>query len=85
MQSIERFASLGNQPINLNEKTDWSLTIKIPLQLLNTDTSAPITTLYGNFYKCGDETTKPHYVSWSKIETQQPDFHQPDFFGMLEF
>lgn len=84
MQSIERFSSLGNQIVDIKDKTDWSLTVKIPLQILSSDTSATITTMYGNFYKCGDETAKPHYVSWSKINTVQPDFHQPDYFGMLE-
>jgi hypothetical protein len=83
MKSIERFSSLGNQPVEINKKTNWSLTVKIPLQILNSDTTKDIAGMYANFYKCGDETAKPHYVSWSKINTEQPDFHQPDFFGML--
>lgn len=84
MQSIERYSSLGSQAVDINDKTNWSLTVKIPLQILSSDTSSIITTMYGNFYKCGDGTAKPHYVSWSKINTVQPDFHQPDYFGMLE-
>lgn len=36
---------------------------------------------YGNFYKCGDNTEIPHYGMWSPVETVNPDFHQPRFFG----
>ncbi|WP_350005689.1 carbohydrate-binding family 9-like protein, partial [Phocaeicola dorei] len=38
-----------------------------------------------NFYKCGDELQKPHFLSWSPIKIEKPDFHRPDFFGLLEF
>lgn len=37
----------------------------------------------GNFYKCGDETPKPHFGMWSPVELDHPDFHQPAFFGTL--
>jgi len=39
--------------------------------------------LYGNFYKCGDETVKPHYISWNKVDTPTPNFHQPQYFAPL--
>lgn len=35
----------------------------------------------GNFFKCGDETPQPHYGMWSPVMTEQPDFHQPSYFG----
>lgn len=38
-----------------------------------------------NFYKCGDELTQPHYLSWKNIVAPKPDFHRPDFFGAAEF
>ena len=37
----------------------------------------------GNFYKCGDETPRPHFGAWSPIENPTPDFHRPEFFGDL--
>jgi hypothetical protein len=37
----------------------------------------------GNFYKCGDKTSHPHYACWSPIDLPQPDFHCPPFFGDL--
>ena len=37
-----------------------------------------------NFFKCGDETSHPHWASWSDIgETLR--FHQPDKFAQLLF
>lgn len=38
---------------------------------------------YGNFYSCGDKTPLPHYSAWSSVDTPQPDFHRPEFFGTL--
>lgn len=37
-----------------------------------------------NFYKCGDETLDPHYLSWADIGTAEPDFHQPEYFRKLK-
>lgn len=39
--------------------------------------------LYGNFYKCGDDTEFPHYGMWSPVGTEEPDFHRPEYFGEL--
>ena len=38
-----------------------------------------------NFYKCADKTSYPHYLTWSLVDIENPDFHRPDFFGALEF
>ena len=35
----------------------------------------------GNFYKCGDHTTQPHWGSWAPVE--RVDFHVPHLFGEL--
>ncbi|MFM9332065.1 carbohydrate-binding family 9-like protein [Paenibacillus mesotrionivorans] len=37
----------------------------------------------GNFYKCGDETSAPHYGCWSPVTSAQPDFHRSCDFGLL--
>ena len=36
-----------------------------------------------NFYKCGNDTPMPHYLTWNTVETPQPDYHQPAYFGKL--
>jgi len=38
-----------------------------------------------NFYKCGDKLTVPHYVTWNPVGTENPDYHQPEHFGLLKF
>jgi len=63
----------------------WSLTVGIPLFLLNITPAMlnqPVT-LRGNFYKCGDLTSEPHYLSWAPITFECPNFHLPTFFGTL--
>ncbi len=40
-------------------------------------------TLHGNFYKCGDLTSEPHYLSWAPVTFEHPNFHLPAFFGNL--
>lgn len=39
----------------------------------------------GNVYKCGEETDHSHFTVWSEVLVKNPDFHQPDFFGIFKF
>ncbi len=41
--------------------------------------------IYGNAYKCGDETVKTHYLAWNPIGCKEPMFHCPEYFGCLIF
>ena len=38
----------------------------------------------GNFYKCADESSHPHWASWRPIGAKL-DFHAPKFFGEIRF
>ena len=38
-----------------------------------------------NLYKCGDNLSHPHFLSWQPIDTPQPDFHRPEFFAAGKF
>ena len=38
----------------------------------------------GNFFKCGDATSHPHWASWSRIG-KKLRFHNPTYFGQLLF
>lgn len=60
---------------------DWNLIVAIPLRLLGIEQGSAFR---ANFYKCGDLTTHPHFLSWSSIEAANPDFHLPQFFGRVE-
>ena len=53
------------------------------IRLIGVDPENLPHSLRANFYKCGDKTAHPHYLSWSPIHTEKPDFHRPEFFGEL--
>ena len=38
-----------------------------------------------NFYKCGDKTVQPHYLTWNPVPYQRCAFHNPDAFGLIRF
>jgi len=38
-----------------------------------------------NFYKCGDKTEVPHYLAWSSLTSEKPDYHRRWDFGTLIF
>ena len=66
---------------------NWELTMMIPFEVF---TFHSISSLKGqicsaNFYKCGDELPKPHYLSWNNIISDNPNFHLLEFFGKLKF
>ncbi|WP_052345561.1 carbohydrate-binding family 9-like protein [Alkaliflexus imshenetskii] len=67
--------------------TNWTLNLYIPVSVFIHDRVSDISgmQLTANFYKCGDDLQKPHFLSWQKIETLQPDFHQPKWFGLIRF
>lgn len=62
---------------------NWRVTVVIPFRLLGADPDNLPEKIRANFYKCGDLTAHPHFVSWSPIGTPAPDFHRPEFFGEL--
>ena len=43
------------------------------------------TKVRANFYKCGDETAKMHFLAWNPVAQETPAFHVPKFFGELIF
>ena len=38
-----------------------------------------------NLYKCADSSSHPHWLTWSPIEFDEPNFHMPSHFGQLLF
>jgi len=65
----------------------WYIDFFIPYSVLETYTG-PVKpekgdVWRGNFYKCGDETSHPHWASWAPVD--ELNFHLPDNFGILRF
>ena len=63
---------------------DWALKLYIPDSLLLDLFGEISPVMKANFYKCGELTDHSHFGTWAEVETENPDFHQPDFFGFLE-
>lgn len=73
----------------IQEPVIWTVEYAIPIALLQNycDVVAPSANVEwrGNFYKCGDKTSHPHWLTWAPVEAPQPDFHKPLSFGSLRF
>lgn len=86
--TIRRISSLGSSPFpEMKKQMEWQITVAMPWKVFFKHELNPVsgTKMRGNFYKCGDELTVPHFVSWTKIKTEKPSFHNPEFFGGLEY
>ena len=73
----------------IEDETTWTVEYRIPFSVLGKYRDFPIpdkgTIWRANLYKCADATSHPHWLTWSYIDFPTPNFHQPDFFGILEF
>jgi len=74
----------------LNKRNDffyWEMLIVIPIELFFYHALQSLSGVEcrGNFYKCGDGLSQPHYLAWAKIEADKPNFHLPQFFGNIKF
>jgi hypothetical protein len=72
----------------IREPVEWRLEYSIPLSLFQAYVGGALPPAgerwRGNFYKCGDETSHPHWASWSPIG-EELNFHRPEHFGVLQF
>ena len=84
MKKIRRFSSLEHREIEESDQLfSWQTAMVIPFEMMGMDPGQLPAEIQANFYKCGDKTAHPHFVSWNPIQTEKPDFHRPDFFGKL--
>lgn len=91
IEQVRRWASLGSDKVEIDNGTpvEWTLTVAIPKSVYTQadknlkDFSGR--TIRANFYKCGDNTKTPHYLSWNPIGTPKPQFHAPEYFGEVKF
>jgi hypothetical protein len=85
--TIVRFTTVNHRyNENGQQVSDWSLYLEIPKKVLGFAENEQLSgqKLRANFYKCGDNTSEPHFLSWNPIDLPKPNFHVPQFFGMLE-
>lgn len=87
ISSIVRFSTINHYYKTELEVSDWTLYVEIPKEAIGFSPSEVLSKqmIRANFYKCGDKTSEPHFISWNPIDLPTPDFHVPQFFGELLF
>jgi len=88
IKKIHVKSTLGNKPFEERSGNfEWEMMIRFPATCFAFDNIESLNGLKAtaNFYKCGDDTTKPHFVTWNPVGTENPDYHRPEFFGKVEF
>jgi hypothetical protein len=71
----------------IRDEIVWTLAFRVPFALLERHVG-PLGDLRrqvwrGNFHKCADETSHPHWAAWSPVD--ELNFHLPRCFGNLRF
>ena len=73
----------------ISDPVTWTLEYRIPLAMLEkySKVTHPEKGVEwrANFYKIAENNSNPHYITWSVVEIEKPDFHLPQFFGKLKF
>ncbi|MBL4700735.1 MAG: carbohydrate-binding family 9-like protein [Phycisphaeraceae bacterium] len=72
----------------ISEPLSWSIICRIPRTVfedyLGPLTLGPDSPWQGNFYKCADQSSHPHWMSWNPVG-EVLNFHKPECFGQLQF
>ena len=73
----------------ITEPVTWTLEYRLPFSVLEKyarlTRPQPGVTWRGNFQKCAETNSHPHWLTWAKIDYPTPKFHMPQYFGRLEF
>jgi hypothetical protein len=88
LESVKRYPSLGNESFDKKQGDfKWNLLVVIPATAYWQSGLESFNGIKANanLYKCGDNLTTPHFLSWNPIHTEKPDFHVPQYFGELDF
>jgi hypothetical protein len=75
----------------ITDPTPWTVAYRLPLEIFSKYFPATLqrpaagVTWRANLYKCADDTSHPHWLTWSPVVFERPDFHRPQSFGSLVF
>ena len=69
--------------------TTWTLEYRLPFDILENYAGItrpePGVEWKANFYKCADDCSHPHWLTWSIVDYPRPQCHLPQYFGTLRF
>jgi hypothetical protein len=87
LKTIKHERTLKQMKDTVEPMINWTLTVAIPIQIFcfHHFSSIQHQKTKMNFFKCGDDLSQPHYLAWSNVTSEKPDFHLPEFFGRVEF
>jgi hypothetical protein len=88
ISEIRRKSSAGTEPVQERKgKYSWNISMAIPVGVffMHEVNDLKGMTFRANFYKCGDKLSVPHYLTWNPVRTGKPDFHRPEYFGLVKF
>jgi hypothetical protein len=71
----------------VKEAVYWELSVAIPSNVFIHHLIPSLSGQKGrvNFHKCGDQLPVPHFLAWNNIQSAEPNFHLPEFFGEIYF
>jgi len=73
----------------ITQPTTWCVEYRLPINIIenyaNVAKPAPGVIWRANFYKCADQTSHPHWLTWNKVNHPTPNFHLPKYFGQIIF
>ena len=73
----------------ITEPVIWALRYKLPFRVIAkyTKITKPQTGISwrANFYKCAETNSHPHWLTWAAVDSPTPNFHLPQYFGVLQF
>ncbi len=90
IRQIEIAHSLsGKIDPEIPDDVTWTVEYRIPLAMIENYSRVtppgPGISWRGNFYKIAENSSNPHYLTWSVVDNEVPNFHLPQFFGTLIF
>ncbi len=73
----------------ITEPVTWTVEYRIPVRMLEKYSRViypePGISWKANFYKIAENSSNPHYLTWSEVQNPTPDFHLPQYFGVINF
>jgi hypothetical protein len=73
----------------INNQVTWSVEYRIPVKMFEKYSQVtypkPGVEWRANFYKIAENNSNPHFITWSVVINDQPNFHLPQYFGLVKF
>lgn len=65
----------------------WQITYQVPFGFIRQlfPDFGPRGSIRANCYKCGDLTPQPHFLAWNPVDSETPNFHRSQDFGIMHF